>query len=144
VQHGVGLGRGRREKSFHLNAHLSAKHLSISEVHVSTAKAGVDSLTRSMALEWGGDGMSRTIHISICTPTYNVSSQDVSAAQVHVSAAKAGVDSLTRSMALEWGADGIRVNGVAPGPIAGTAGEHFLSNACTKNDARTGTRRARN
>ena len=42
--------------------------------------------------------------------------------QVHVSAAKAGVDSLTRSMALEWGADKIRVNGVAPGPIAGTAG----------------------
>jgi NAD(P)-dependent dehydrogenase (short-subunit alcohol dehydrogenase family) len=39
-----------------------------------------------------------------------------------VSAAKAGVDSLTRSMALEWGADAIRVNGVAPGPIAGTAG----------------------
>lgn len=42
--------------------------------------------------------------------------------QVHVSAAKAGVDSLTRSLALEWGGDGIRVNGVAPGPIAGTAG----------------------
>lgn len=42
--------------------------------------------------------------------------------QVHVSAAKAGVDSLTRSMALEWGEDGIRANGVAPGPISGTAG----------------------
>lgn len=42
--------------------------------------------------------------------------------QVHVSAAKAGVDSLTRSMALEWGEDGIRSNGVAPGPISGTAG----------------------
>lgn len=40
-----------------------------------------------------------------------------------MSAAKAGVDSLTRSMALEWGADSIRVNGVAPGPIAGTAGK---------------------
>ena len=39
-----------------------------------------------------------------------------------MSAAKAGVDSLTRSLALEWGGDGIRVNGVAPGPIAGTAG----------------------
>lgn len=32
------------------------------------------------------------------------------------------MDSITRSLALEWGAYGIRVNGVAPGPIAGTAG----------------------
>eukprot|EP00887_Chlorella_sp_A99_P006952 scaffold2.g6952.t1 len=40
----------------------------------------------------------------------------------HASAAKAAVDSMTRSMALEWGAYGIRVNGVAPGPIQGTAG----------------------
>lgn len=113
--------------------------MSISKVHVSAAKAGVDSLTRRMALEWGADSTSGTSHISTCTPAYNVSTQDVSAAQVHVSAAKAGVDSLTRSMALEWGADGIRVNGVAPGPIAGTAGEHFLSNARTKPDTRTGT-----
>lgn len=42
--------------------------------------------------------------------------------QAHASAAKAGVDSLTRSLALEWGSYGIRVNGVAPGPIEGTAG----------------------
>lgn len=42
--------------------------------------------------------------------------------QVHASAAKAAVDSITRTLALEWGRDGIRVNGVAPGPIAGTAG----------------------
>jgi len=42
--------------------------------------------------------------------------------QAHASAAKAAVDSLTRSLALEWGAHGIRVNGVAPGPIEGTAG----------------------
>ncbi|KVI03078.1 Glucose/ribitol dehydrogenase [Cynara cardunculus var. scolymus] len=43
--------------------------------------------------------------------------------QIHVSAAKAAVDSLTRSLALEWGTDyGIRVNGIAPGPIDGTAG----------------------
>lgn len=42
--------------------------------------------------------------------------------QVHASAAKAAVDSITRSLALEWGEYGIRVNGVAPGPIKGTAG----------------------
>lgn len=42
--------------------------------------------------------------------------------QVHASAAKAAIDSMTRSLALEWGEYGIRVNGIAPGPIAGTAG----------------------
>ncbi|GBF92035.1 hypothetical protein Rsub_04382 [Raphidocelis subcapitata] len=42
--------------------------------------------------------------------------------QVHASAAKAAVDSVTRSLALEWGESSIRVVGVAPGPIAGTAG----------------------
>lgn len=42
--------------------------------------------------------------------------------QAHASAAKAAIDSLTRTLALEWGAYGIRVNGIAPGPIQGTAG----------------------
>ncbi|DBA01739.1 TPA: hypothetical protein N0F65_010149 [Lagenidium giganteum] len=42
--------------------------------------------------------------------------------QVHASAAKAALDSVTRSLALEWGAFGIRVMGIAPGPIADTAG----------------------
>ena len=32
--------------------------------------------------------------------------------------AKAGVIGLTRSLAREFAADGIRINGVAPGPIA--------------------------
>jgi 2,4-dienoyl-CoA reductase [(3E)-enoyl-CoA-producing], peroxisomal len=44
------------------------------------------------------------------------------AAQSHVSAAKAGVDALTRTFAVEWGPYGIRVNGIAPGPIAETEG----------------------
>lgn len=47
--------------------------------------------------------------------------------QVHASAAKAAVDSITRSLALEWGEYGIRVNGVAPGPIKGTAGMSKLA-----------------
>ncbi|XP_057795206.1 peroxisomal 2,4-dienoyl-CoA reductase [(3E)-enoyl-CoA-producing]-like [Salvia miltiorrhiza] len=43
--------------------------------------------------------------------------------QVHASAAKAAVDAVTRSLALEWGAEhDIRVNGIAPGPIADTTG----------------------
>lgn len=42
--------------------------------------------------------------------------------QSHVCAAKAGINMLTRCLALEWGADGIRVNAIAPGPIADTEG----------------------
>ena len=42
--------------------------------------------------------------------------------QIHVSAAKAGVDAITRNLAVEWGRHGIRVNGIAPGPIADTEG----------------------
>ena len=42
--------------------------------------------------------------------------------QIHVSAAKAGVDAITRNLAVEWGKFGIRVNGIAPGPIADTEG----------------------
>lgn len=47
-------------------------------------------------------------------------------AQLHVSAAKAGVDALTRNLAVEWGPYGIRVNGIAPGPIADTEGARRL------------------
>jgi 2,4-dienoyl-CoA reductase [(3E)-enoyl-CoA-producing], peroxisomal len=48
--------------------------------------------------------------------------------QAHAAAAKAGVDSLTRTLAVEWGPYGIRVNGIAPGPIAGTEGVRRLTN----------------
>lgn len=47
--------------------------------------------------------------------------------QAHAAAAKAAIDSLTRSLALEWGGLGIRVNGIAPGPIADTEGMKRLA-----------------
>ena len=47
--------------------------------------------------------------------------------QSHVCAAKAGVDMLTRTLALEWGPAGIRVNSIAPGPIADTEGMRRLA-----------------
>ncbi|MAG31367.1 MAG: dehydrogenase [Deltaproteobacteria bacterium] len=42
--------------------------------------------------------------------------------QAHCAAAKMGVDSLTRTSAVEFGPHGVRVNGIAPGAIAGTEG----------------------
>lgn len=42
--------------------------------------------------------------------------------QIHPCAAKAAIDAMTRSFALEWGEYQIRCNGIAPGPIGGTAG----------------------
>ncbi|MEY4269799.1 MAG: hypothetical protein RLZZ58_1015, partial [Pseudomonadota bacterium] len=41
--------------------------------------------------------------------------------QAHACAAKAGVNQLVRTLALEWGPH-VRVNGISPGPIAGTEG----------------------
>jgi len=54
--------------------------------------------------------------------------------QVHASAAKAAVDSMTRTLALEWGSYGIRVNGIAPGPIADTPGTTKLAPGFDKDD----------
>ncbi|CAN5259007.1 SDR family oxidoreductase [soil metagenome] len=42
--------------------------------------------------------------------------------QTHACAAKAGVNMVVKCLALEWGPAGIRVNGISPGPIAGTEG----------------------
>ena len=47
--------------------------------------------------------------------------------QSHVCAAKAGVDMLTRTLTLEWGPVGVRVNSIAPGPIADTEGMRRLA-----------------
>jgi NAD(P)-dependent dehydrogenase (short-subunit alcohol dehydrogenase family) len=47
--------------------------------------------------------------------------------QAHVCAAKAGINQLIRVLAMEWGPQGVRVNGISPGPIAGTEGMARLS-----------------
>jgi NAD(P)-dependent dehydrogenase (short-subunit alcohol dehydrogenase family) len=41
---------------------------------------------------------------------------------IHSAAAKAGVMSITQTLAVEWARHGIRVNAVAPGPIASSPG----------------------
>ncbi|XP_053131682.1 peroxisomal 2,4-dienoyl-CoA reductase [(3E)-enoyl-CoA-producing] isoform X2 [Hemicordylus capensis] len=46
--------------------------------------------------------------------------------QVHAGSAKAAIDAMTKHLAVEWGPNGIRVNSVAPGPIAGTEGMRRL------------------
>lgn len=45
---------------------------------------------------------------------------------VHSAAAKAGVLAMTRTLAVEWGARGIRVNALAPGPMATEAASKNL------------------
>ena len=47
--------------------------------------------------------------------------------QIHACAAKAGVNMVVKCMAMEWGPEGIRVNGIAPGPIADTEGMRRLT-----------------
>lgn len=47
--------------------------------------------------------------------------------QAHVCAAKAGVELLSKTLAVEWGPAGIRVNVIAPGPVAGTEGMRRLA-----------------
>jgi peroxisomal 2,4-dienoyl-CoA reductase len=60
-------------------------------------------------------------------------------AQLHVASAKAGVDALTRVLAVEWGPYGIRVNGIAPGPIADTEGVRRLLDDAAKQRAQNTT-----
>lgn len=70
----------------------------------------------------------RAVHARLRTPGAALlaisAGQSVAAIplQAHACAAKAGVNMLVRTLALEWAGQGIRVNGVIPGPVAGTEG----------------------
>jgi NAD(P)-dependent dehydrogenase (short-subunit alcohol dehydrogenase family) len=57
--------------------------------------------------------------------------------QAHVCAAKAGINQLIRVLAMEWGPMGVRVNGISPGPIAGTEGMARLTPTPTAEKAVT-------
>ena len=64
--------------------------------------------------------------------------------QAHACAAKAGINQLVRVLAMEWGPGGVRVNGISPGPIAGTEGMARLAptqEATQKRTARIPLRR---
>lgn len=64
--------------------------------------------------------------------------------QVHACAAKAGINMMVKCLALEWGQVGIRVNGISPGPIAGTEGMARLASspaALQRSQERTALRR---
>src|SRR5262249_19807593 len=52
---------------------------------------------------------------------------------------KAAVDALTRNLAVEWGPKAIRVNAIAPGPIAETEGASRLFPGETAERVRTVT-----
>lgn len=58
--------------------------------------------------------------------------------QIHACAAKAGVNQVVRVLAMEWGGEGVRVNGISPGPIAGTEGMARLAPNETVTKALTG------
>jgi NAD(P)-dependent dehydrogenase (short-subunit alcohol dehydrogenase family) len=55
--------------------------------------------------------------------------------QIHVCAAKSGVDQITRTLAVEWGPSGVRVNSIAPGPVADTEGMRRLAPTAAAVDA---------
>lgn len=57
--------------------------------------------------------------------------------QIHVCAAKSGIDQITRTLAMEWGAAGVRVNSIAPGPIADTEGMSRLARTPAAHEAWT-------
>ncbi|KAL7536538.1 hypothetical protein ACHAXR_007219 [Thalassiosira sp. AJA248-18] len=91
------------------------------------------------AMTKSGDGgsiinISMTLHYGVIDGCQIMITFAATWYQAHASAAKSAIDSLTRSFALEWGCDKIRVNGIAPGPIADTPGTTKLAPGVTSED----------
>ncbi|ASS74498.1 2,4-dienoyl-CoA reductase [Tumebacillus algifaecis] len=78
--------------------------------------------SQAVGKEWIENGQRGSILNILATYAWTAG-----AGVVHSAAAKAGVQSLTRTLAVEWGSRyGIRVNAIAPGPIAETGGAEKL------------------
>lgn len=78
--------------------------------------------TQAVGKEWINNGQSGSILNIVATYAWTAG-----AGVIHSASAKAGVLAMTRTLAVEWGTKyGIRVNAIAPGPIANTGGAERL------------------
>lgn len=77
---------------------------------------GVWLVTQEIARSMRQTGRGAVVNVSTVESEVVVSSQGT--CQVHYNASKGGVRMLTKALAVELGRSGIRVNAVAPGPVA--------------------------
>lgn len=78
--------------------------------------------SQAIGKEWIANGEKGSILNIIATYAWTAG-----AGVIHSASAKAGVLAMTRTLAVEWGSKyGIRVNAIAPGPIANTGGAERL------------------
>lgn len=78
--------------------------------------------TQAVGKEWIANGQRGSILNIVATYAWTAG-----AGVIHSASAKAGVLAMTRTLAVEWGTKyGIRVNAIAPGPIANTGGAERL------------------
>lgn len=78
--------------------------------------------TQTVGKDWIKNGQKGSILNIVATYAWTAG-----AGVIHSASAKAGVLALTRTLAVEWGTKyGIRVNAIAPGPIANTGGAERL------------------
>lgn len=78
--------------------------------------------TQAVGKQWIAEGHQGSIVNIVATYAWTAG-----AGVIHSASAKAGVLAMTRTLAVEWGSKyGIRVNAIAPGPIADTGGADRL------------------